>query len=532
MDDLLKNIPRKNIIIFIVVSFLIIILFTVISGGIVVVESKNSSNIEGTVSRLDETSDDKSIELDSLFGKIIYLKNGSYNLKFENSKNSQETNYQLHVSGLSINNIRLDFKNQKNSLNIGYSPFGCSYYDLSNLQVAYYDCLSGDKANQQIELSKDGGNTVFPVKNYSHLSFYMGGVIGVDTTQPKLSSGYLADNQFVVTSQSTIDKSILNGGELVTNTTSKDDPRFAVFNNKKRNITVFRHVGDSEPLIIGLKDNVTNRSEHRVLLTEKYVYVFSGNNPDSSLGESDNTSDKTPEQRLTIFDTTNGSTVKTHIIPNELVVKGISTNEKNRAALVAFDKNNNINNILKTSPDLQKLESNIIGNFADSNFCYIGNDIYYKDINSKLLSYSTINKGSFLSYENTSGDVANISCLYKNIYLALVGSDGLYDDTSYRHIVLESTDYGSSYVRSESLLPIIGIDGISTADIYLNNINVILNKPESVGGCVVDESKRNSVLLYFKNKGFDTNNLTFNVNYQCQSATGDSSDVFYDAPAH
>lgn len=544
MYNLLKNIGTKKLTFYAVIIVLITLLAILLSGGIVVVEGgEGSSEIRGTINRLDSNEDDKDVDLSSIFGNIFFLRNGTYNFTLNKQEKGLSSTYQHVVSGFSIHTIDVTFKNQLGSTAIGYSELDCSFFDKENNQSIYYDCPNQNIIDGEMGLSVDGGNTVKILNTYNPLTFYMGGLIGVDSSEanngpPVISAGHVEKNTYITDSSGEIDKKFVTNNKLVTDLSDRTNSAFLFYNKDSGQISIFSDMDDRSPSAIDLSRHIKNKGVGYAtipVISGKYIFVFSGINPETQQGDADKVDDYTSaDQGVSVFSASDGSFVKNFAINTDMLVSNIQGNGLGGLALSGRDEGG-VGRLVAFNHNKQTIEGNIMDNVVDNNFCYIGNDIYPKNANGKVFRYVISKKSSYLVYENPTGSIAGVSCLYNNIYLAATGDDGLYDDTSYKHLLLSDKEYNPNFLRNEALFPMSDEGEIIMADIYLNKVSVRLSKDQvdlSEKACVVSNKKRLEILNYFKNKGMDIENILFDISYQCESVSGGGYDSSYEVPLH
>lgn len=545
MYEILQNIGIRKIAIISSLLVLVLLVLTVLSGGVIVIENSSSNGeVKGTINRLDSSEDEKLINLNSFMGNIVFLRRGVYSFNFEQQRNDLSTTYQQEVRGFSLSTIKVTFSKQKNAKAIGYSELGCSYYDKDHSQDIYYNCPENNVIGGEMTLSTDGGNNSVPLATYDPLTFYMGGVIGFstgeedDSSPAKLEAGQIQNNQLVPGESLVIKKELLTENSIITDLSSKLNSRFIFYNEAARKLTVFQDMKDNGPTDIKISEYIKKTSNNyttKVALSDKYIFVFSGINPELEMGDGHKIKNDSVEQSLFVFDSTSGSLVKKFEIDDGMRVKNMQSNGLGEVALTGNNEKG-IGHLLAYSSEKQSIRASIADNITDMGFCYIGKEVYFKANGGGVYTYKPSTASSYLIYDTPIGSVVSVSCLYNDIYIATSGDEGLYDGLSYKHLFLEKSEYNPSNLRPESLFPISGGDeDISLADLYLNKVSIKLNQSlEDIakGACTVSDKKRKEIINYFKNKGVETSKLVFDISYQCQSATGGSSETPYDLPQH
>lgn len=545
MYELLKNIGTKKLTFYAVAIVLVTLISIMLSGGIVIIEGgKDSGGIKGAINRLDSNEDEKSIDLSSILGNIVFLRNGTYNFTFNQQEKGLSSTYQHVVSGFSIRTIDVTFKNQLDSTAVGYSELDCTFFDKKNNQSIYYGCPNQNIIGGSMELSIDGGKTIQSLDTYDPLTFYMGGLIGVNSSEsnsgpPVISSGHIDKNTFITHKNGVVDKKFVTNNKLVTDLSDKSNSTFLFYNIDDGEINIFSDIGDKSPSPVDLSSHIKNKGVGYTtipVISGKYLFVFSGINPETQQGDTDEDDNGyvDADQSVSVFSTSDGSFIKRFSVGTDMLVSSMQGNGMGGVALSGRD-GGGVGRLVAFNHSRPTVEGSVMDNVVDNNFCYIGNDIYPKDANGKVFRYIPSKKSSYLIYENPTGSIAGVSCLYNNIYLAATGDDGLYDDTSYKHLLLSDKEYNPDFLRNEALFPMSDEGDIIMADIYLDAVSVRLRKDQadlSEKACVISDEKRSEVIGYFKNKGMDVENVLFDISYQCESVSGGGYDSSYEVPLH
>lgn len=472
---------------FLIASFLLIVFL--VSYGLLTVSSTDPNKKFIYISKEGYF---KSIELKK-GSKTFLLKRGSY--KVEAAQDDKLSIYNKSLGFMRNNRVEVELFSQKASAYLGKSTLSCSKPD-SKGEAVFYSCrpstlalveteklapvgLANQSEAPESELNINGNTGNKEI--YKSLLPYKDSFLEA-SLENKVLAAKAKDQSGYTPGQPTVNIPGFEG-ELSDNSfsVSSNSDNFAVFDNSKNELKVYKTLTDANPGVVSIPKNKLRKLnfETRVVAHKNYTYLFNYRGSQDSDEEDSGEAESRPVQKILVYGQDN-KLVKEHELPKEWAIRYIAPGPDNKTLLFLAPGSKNSVYLVqeKAAPKQLQLPVETPGEACWKD----GGSFYYSaDAGTKIYLYSLLKQASYLVYGGLADGttVSGLNCSGNSVNF-LVNSDKDGEISSNLHYTLTAKDH--SAVRPESVLPVyidlqkntykvsIDKDGINVSLLYGNRL--------------------------------------------------------------
>lgn len=523
-------ITRRNILLLGLGLFIVLIISIFINHSFLTI---NTSGVEAEVTIV-KSSDSEGKKQTINGKKILFVPTGQYSIVTKKKGTNLATTYYRNIKAFGLTSVNVDFEKQKKVTNLGDSELGCVLYDGPTNQIVYKQCADQAYKKNDYLFTQDGKSLTevtriisdLPASEYRSAP-YMGGILDSTFSQNKWRISKLTTQaggfKESVSSYSLTENPL----GVFSNPYDQASASFGVIAKDKR-LLVFKDTSDSKPKEVDLSKYINDDPGYSVKgsVISGHLVIFNGVLASSVLGDAEDSTEgqKKTQQKIIDINLVNSQVTVTNL-PADIIVGDISTNSSLETAIgysspdgkghkVLFEKDGN----LSSSP--------LIGDFSGSHLCWRKDHLYLLTDSGLVVSYSQKDNFASVVYANGGSVLSGLSCVGDNVYFSSNAADSS-DDTSVRHFIIDfAADLAEKPEknRPEDVLPILGDEknNIASADYFKNRVTVLyrdFNDKSFSHPCTISSAEKSQVLNYFKNTGVDFSGFSFDVSYDCHSAT-------------
>ena len=515
---------RRHIKLLISLVLLLLAFFIVSSYGVVVTSLGSTPGGEKATITIGAGKNKKEFNLSPGEKKISLVKRSQNQIKATSSDAYTGAVFSLGLFG--YKNLELNVEPQKASEAIGLSDGSCAVDNSKS--VTFYRCNeNGNFVNATVDGVSYFDNTDESLNpSQTVIKPYLSGYLSFTKEGDGLGiKGYAFENNSYkpLGSASLNFSGQISPTNIAVDTSSAKSSKFAVFDEKKYVLTIFKDASGKNLLTLDLREKLGKYKDNKtmVYMAGESLVLFNG--AEVFVDEGELLASSEDEQRLLYVDLTSGRVVKEQLIDSELRVASIANGTSGKVVFYAYSGSPDKKDLyISDGEDIQKIS---VAGTVGQVVCWKNNKTFYLTLNDKeVVVYSPEDKIYRLVYDSKDKSIFGMSCFGGNVYLSHGPKNLSAADPRLESIKILDEDLSGT--RLETLLPIGpgSIIDIDSAFSFRNEIHVNLLNTD-----VLDFSRnpndrplpkprdpkkhQNNAIDFFKEQGVDTSKYKFIFSY-------------------